>query len=152
MKIQAPLFGAKGLEILMNKGFAGADWIRDCRCKDISEFGVKVADILGAVFRGIYHIADSPAFKKIDWTETNFIDVVIYGELSTFDFNKLTELVIACHDECVRMSVRAQSAKYLALLFHPRKGREGSMFERHPTMEQAIENWRGIGGNSNVEA
>lgn len=46
-------------------------------------------------------------------------------------------------------SVEAQLERKLNILLHPRKSRTGSMFERHPTIQEAIAlmNLEGIDGN-----
>jgi hypothetical protein len=128
--------------------------------------GATVADILGRVFRGIYHLDDA---NKIDWTNPRYIEVHVDGNLATFDGNALTELVVLAHEELVRVEVRAHSivirvdeegwevvnrnpekesyddpegterAPVLCLLFHQREGREGRVDQRHPTIEQAVE-------------
>jgi hypothetical protein len=65
----------------------------------------------------------------------------ILGDLGTYDFNQLTRFVIACHDKCIRGSVMSGGPNKLKLAIWKRE-REGDMTRRHPTMEQAIENYR----------
>jgi len=118
--------------------YSGADWLRT----ELSPLGRKVADILGAVFLGIYHLEQRELYK-VDWTDPRCIEIGIYMELATFDASKLTGLVVACHDACVRMSiVPTCRPRHITLMFHQRKNRAGSMFERHPTIESAIAEFR----------
>lgn len=63
------------------------------------------------------------------------------GDLSTFDYNQLTRLVIMAHDKCIRVSIMPLSKAALQICIWKRE-REGSMSERHPTLEQAIEKFR----------
>lgn len=64
------------------------------------------------------------------------------NDLSTYDFNALTRLVIAAHDKCYRVSVMAKSPKDIWIIVHKRESREGHMTKRHPTMEDAIDSYR----------
>lgn len=121
--------------------FAGADWVeRSMRVKNMSRIGRKVADILGVVYAGIYHI-DQRALDKVDWTHKGWIEIKLRDSLSTWDFNRLTALVIACHDAAVRVEIDGNSWHMLLLRFHERK-RRGDMFERHPTIEDVVTKWR----------
>ena len=62
--------------------------------------------------------------------------------LATFDFNLLTELVFAAHDACIRVEIAQGGPGRVGLQFHKRHKREGSMYEYHPTLEQAYARWR----------
>lgn len=123
--------------------YAGADWIRkDLGCA-MSPFGELVADILGAVYGGIYHM-DVRALRRADWSCTYYIRVAIRpGNFATFDGSSLTQLVILAHDAAVRVNVGPAGPGRLALEFWPRR-REGRMSERHPTIEDAVEQARAI--------
>lgn len=122
--------------------YYGADWIKRVEPKslrrgEMSDLGVDVANLLGDLFRGIYHIEDS--VMKADWTNDYHIDVVIgRRDFSTCDFNTLTNFVILCHDRCIRGSIEGVGHGYLRLRFHRRYNRDGRMMERHPTIEEAV--------------
>lgn len=62
--------------------------------------------------------------------------------LSTFDFDYLTRLVVLAHDACVRVEIVSSGPGRIGLVLHKRSGRTGSSFDRHPTMEEAIERVR----------
>src|ERR1039458_1928932 len=64
-----------------------------------------------------------------------------YGDLSTFDFDKLTCLVFLCHDRAIRAEVMCSGPRMVKISIWKRK-REGGISERHPTIEQALETWR----------
>ena len=64
-----------------------------------------------------------------------------YGDLSTFDFDKLTRLVFLAHDRCMRVEIGSSGPNMVKIIIHKRT-REGSMSQRHPTLEQAFELWR----------
>jgi hypothetical protein len=121
--------------------YAGADWVRDSmRIEGMSSLGKKVANILGNVYLGIYHMRQND-LDKVDWKNDRYIVIRIRDELSTYDFNRLTLLVIACHEEAVRVEISGRAKNHLQLMFHKRR-RNGSVFERHPTIEQAIASYR----------
>lgn len=74
---------------------------------------------------------------QTDWADKHHIEFNLPYTLSTWDDNRLTTLVILCHDECVRLEI-SPNMRYLKLMFHPRQ-RDGRYFQRHPTIEGAIE-------------
>lgn len=63
-------------------------------------------------------------------------------DFSTFDFNLMTIAVFMAHDRCIRLSVHSATKKRIKLCLWKRKGREGRISERHPTLEKAIEDYR----------
>lgn len=111
---------------------------------NISEFGKIVADIIGNVWSGLHHCNSTMLFhKRTDWTDDRFIEIVIGSSLSTWDFNHLTQLVVLCHDNAVRLEINGANIGYLRLYFH-RRTREGSISKRHPTIEESIQMIRGL--------
>jgi hypothetical protein len=125
--------------------YAGADWVEYNALEPISPIGRQVADILGQVFRGIYHIDKD--IRRADLTK-DYVAMTISAsrDFSTFDTSLLTELVVLCHDACIRLEIQTAGPRYFRLLFHQRK-REGQMYERMPTMEEHIKMIReNIGG------
>src|SRR5688572_11573967 len=97
--------------------FSGADWLRSCG-RELSPFGVEVADILGQVYRGIYHVSSRVLHERTDWRDPSRIEVVVSDSgMSTHDFNHLTALVILCHDRCVRFSIEGCARNWLRLVF-----------------------------------
>ena len=123
----------------MSKYYAGADWVkRSLRVENMSEIGEKVADLLGDLFAGIYHI-DHKALVRVDWSNPHWIEVTVRSHgFSTWDFNLLTKLVVLCHDRCIRCEILPLSNwGYFKLNFHQRT-RDGSIAHGHPTMEEAV--------------
>jgi len=131
--------------------YKGADWIetvlrleaerRGENPDDVkmSDFGRKVADLLGDLFYGIYHIDKEALHPRVDWSNERHIEIVIHeGQMATYDFGYLTRFVVLCHDRCIRGAIQGAAPRYLRLIFHPRK-REGTPSETHPTMEEHIE-------------
>ncbi len=116
-------------------GYAGADWIQSALKRELSPLGEAVADLLGDVFTGIYHL-DAKQLAKVEWDDNQSITVRLYYQsLSTFDDENLTRLVVFAHDRMVRVSISAVAPKLLELMFHQRHTRTGGVWERMPTME-----------------
>ena len=129
----------------MNK-HSGAEWLNSKWLrrdhwrygKEISPLGREVADILGQTWRGLYHL-DGKAIERVDWSDPHCISINVRSpQLSTWDFNTLTVLVVLCHDRMIRMDVDGIGPRLTQLMFHQRKSREGDSSQKHPTMEQAI--------------
>jgi hypothetical protein len=57
---------------------------------------------------------------------------------STFDSDRLTRLVFLAHDRAIRVEVKSSSPYRIKLVLFKR-GRDGGISNRHPTLEQAIE-------------
>ncbi len=125
------------------QAYAGADWlVGDLQIKQTpSPLGRAVADLLGSVFRGIYHM-NYTSLRKVEWDNPRYIDVTVDREVATFDSDELTALVVLCHDKQLRCSVAGLAPGYVRLTFHQRLDREGNVGQRHPTMEQAVERVR----------
>lgn len=82
-------------------------------------------------------------WKRVDWHYGNGVSFVVRSNsLATWDFDQLTRLVIGAHDECIRLEISPCSFQYIRISMWPRKGREGPMHSRHPTIEDAIATYR----------
>lgn len=102
-------------------------------------FEVRAERVLSKAFRGIHHAGNIKKFGgPYPWWETS-----VYGGLSTCDLDDMTRLVIAAHDNCVRVEVTSSGPRMVKLLLHNRK-RDGTISERHPTIEEAIKDVRGL--------
>jgi hypothetical protein len=117
--------------------YVGADWFRGEYVK-FSPLGESVANILGQVWAGLYNLDPEVRHKRCKWNDENTIEIVVGGPLSTFDSGKLTTLVFLCHEQSIRLEISGASSGYLRLRFH-RRGRDGMVSQRHPTMEQHLE-------------
>ncbi len=107
---------------------------REERSPDVA----KAMKVLEIAFLGEHHLPYEvkvyPLGGGREMVETNVCD-----GLSTFDFDRLTRLVLAAHDCCVRVEIDSSGPRMLKLRLHPRQGREGEMWQRHPTMEELLE-------------
>jgi hypothetical protein len=117
--------------------FSGADWLKSALHKKLSPFGELVADVLGQVYGGIYHIQSEVSHPRAEWEHPNRIEICTYGDLSTYDFDILTKLVVLCHDNAIRLTVAPASNKFLRLIFFKRVRVSEHWSERHPTLEDA---------------
>lgn len=62
--------------------------------------------------------------------------------MSTFDSNTLTRLVLAAHEECIRVEIRPGGPGRIMVCLCGRRQRDGQFHERHPTIETAVESFR----------
>jgi hypothetical protein len=99
------------------------------------EFVEKVECIVGFAFNGMHHVK-SPTFDSYSF-RCNF-----YGDLSSWDNNALTRLVIAAHEHCVRASVEACNMQMLRIVLSPRKPiQEAGDYPGmcgHPTLQEHL--------------
>lgn len=125
-------------------GFAGSNWIISNIVKgkeNISPLGIVVADFLGDMFYGIYHL-DEKALRRVDWKNNHHIIFRLgWRCLSTIDFDELTVLVVLSHERNLRVSIDAATHRYLELLFHQRDRGNDTMTQM-PTLEDHIDRIR----------
>lgn len=87
------------------------------------------------VYGGEHHIPD---YKVREWGFGWCVHH--YGELSTFDYSKLTTLVLMAHEKCIRVSIGPHAFKTIRIAIWKRK-REGGYSERHPDIDTAIQGY-----------
>jgi len=126
--------------------YAGVDWLEkhlEYVNPDlvISPLGRKVADFLGELFYGIYHL-DPRALNRVDWANNHQVIVSIgHQDWSTFDFSNLTRLVFLAHHMALRVNIRGAKSNYIQLMFHDRQ-RKGDLYNRHPTIDEAVSTFK----------
>jgi hypothetical protein len=137
------LSGFSVMEVCMSK-HSGAEWIEEARKywkgqdAPISDLGRDVADILGQVYGGIYHVR-SGALSKVDWSDDKYMVLTISDGpgLATHDGCELADLVLLCFMMNVRLDIMGASSHYIRLKFC-RVGRWGYFRDSHPTLDTAI--------------
>lgn len=90
------------------------------------------------LFRGKHHIpGGEQGVKPIPggWY------VNAWDELSTFDNDQLTALVFLAHDKAVRVLISQSGPRRVKIVIFQRQ-RGGDSYDRHPTLEEAVEQWR----------
>jgi hypothetical protein len=95
------------------------------------DFDHKADLFVSDVFGGVHRVA------KFERKHNHWL-CIPRGSLSTWDDNKLTRIVIASHKYGIRAEVDNYGMRGVKILLHNRVSREGSMYKRHPTIEQAI--------------
>jgi hypothetical protein len=93
-------------------------------------------NFFSVLYFGKHHIPSKIKSWGQGWTISH------YGDLSTYDFNTLTRLVFLAHDMCFRAEISQSGPRMVKISIHKRSSRRGSMFERHPTIEEALADWR----------
>lgn len=132
----------------LEMAYAGAEWVQghlEASAKharkgkaprtDMSPLGITVADVLGFVYRGIYHIERS--VRRVEWSHPHCIEVGV-GHLATIDGNELTILVTVCHDLGLRLEIEPHGPRMLKLRFWQRTARTGQLYQRCPSIDDHI--------------
>ena len=94
-------------------------------------------EMLAEACLGFHHIYN----KVKPWGSG--IETSIYGSWATFDFGELTRLVVLAHDRMIRVEIGSSGPGMFRVILHKRHSRDGSMSQRHPTIEDAIKGVRG---------
>jgi len=92
--------------------------------------------LLSRVFGGFHHMTQTVKGcgpNGIRYSAPN------WHTFATFDANTLTRLVLMAHRDCFRIDIEGCNRQHIYLYVHKRSGRDGEMWNRHPTIEQAIE-------------
>lgn len=94
-------------------------------------------DFFGIIFYGKHHIPGEVKPFGRGWKINAYS-----GHFATFDYDNLTRLVFLCHDMCIRAEFVQGGPGRIGIAIWRRGGREGDMYFRHPTIDQALEKWR----------
>jgi len=92
-------------------------------------------NVLSYTFNGLHNVPGNVKYKNADG-EWPSVEVCVSGGLSSYDFDRLTRLVMAAHRYLVRVDVSAASSRYIRITLTPRlASRPGlSMFDKHPSL------------------
>ncbi len=106
---------------------------------DLDDFKTRATRVINVVFGGEHHTT-SVKWSGPDATPTGCKINVHQGGMATYDYNYLTRLVVACHDECVRAAITNGGPCRLTVRLsnRTRRSRHPDMCA-HPTLEQHVE-------------
>lgn len=99
--------------------YAGADWLRENLGKDAappSPLGACVANILGHVYRGLYHLPNR-SIDRAEWHNASVVIVTVGHELATIDAPELLEVVVLAQACGVRLAIKGAAPGYMRLQF-----------------------------------
>lgn len=119
-----------------------ADWIKKAYKIEMSPLAEDVMEFLGDWYGGIYNFVHRTNVEKINWHDNHYVEVPYSHSLCTYDDNSLTRLVVMAHDRMFRVEIEPRAHRWLTLVFYKRNLREGSIYERLPTIETHIEQIR----------
>ena len=101
--------------------FAGAGWLSRQLDQPLTPFTTKVANVLGQVHNGLYHIDKAVFSRKMltskQWHRQAFMSVTLFGQLATFDGDALTVLVLCCRKAGISVEIHGSFRGYTKLLF-----------------------------------
>lgn len=103
--------------------FAGAEWLKSSqveRWRSPSPFGEKVADVLGQVAQGIYHLDEDLNYPRTNWGSDSEIEIPFSQCLATFDSSHLTLLLLCCEAAEIDVAIAPHSRRAMRLRFTPR--------------------------------
>lgn len=116
-----------------------AQWVQGNTQHALTPFQAKAVDVLCCGFGSPWN---APwGWHNVNWNFGRGISVCAHATPSTYDFDYLTRLVIAAHEECVRVEIAPAGPSYLRLILHPRE-RDGGPMRSHPTIDEAVASFR----------
>ncbi len=62
--------------------------------------------------------------------------------LSTYDFDSLTRLVFMAHDRSIRAEIVPSGPNMIGIMLHKRNRGGTATWDKHPTIESALNKWR----------
>lgn len=122
--------------------YAGSEWVEQFLKivkpeAKMSELGRSVADFLGELYSGIYHLEEKQ-LVKVEWGNPYVITILIgWKDWATVDFNTLSHLVFLAHHMALRVSLTPRANQYMLLMFHQRS-RDGDFSKRCPSLDDAV--------------
>lgn len=101
-------------------------------------------DFFSTIYGGLHHIPGprnaTPEECVKPWGSGSWL-VNHHGELSSYDWDTLTRLVLLGHERCIRVSVLHGGPRSVRVGISARS-RVPSIMEGHPTIEEAVAKFR----------
>lgn len=111
----------------------------------LSPFQARVMDILGLSLGGIYNAPiswDAVRWGRASGRWANMAVPLRHASgMATHDFNRLTTLVLACHQARIRLHIEPHGPRGLMLRFHQRDA-SGGYADGHPDIDEAVAAFR----------
>jgi hypothetical protein len=108
--------------------------------RGLSPHGLVVAQLLDETF-GLEQFRRRHISGEVRWDHPTLIEVIYRGALASYGPDRLTQLVVRCHDACVRLEVGPCGQKTIRLSFSARR-RVADVMAGHPQIEAAIDRVR----------
>lgn len=109
--------------------------------KPLSSVATKALTIISYLEGGLHHVSWKQRENFQYFDEHSFI-YKRFGNMATYDSSELTTLVVLCHELAVRVEISSQGFRYTRMLFTERVRDSPKMYERHPSIDEVIKNWR----------
>jgi hypothetical protein len=97
----------------------------------------RIRHVIAIAFGGLHHVEKVKKFQE--GRPDEYWSCLTYGDMATYDSNALTLLVIGAHRYGCRVGINAAGPRRLKITVWARPKRTGEFWERHPTMERAVE-------------
>lgn len=129
----------------MKSRYAGGDWAERQGLRCITLRGKAIADIMGEVFRGIYHM-DPNDLEASDFdagiVRVNRSIATWDFDFATWDFDHLLTLVVLATDEGFRLEICPRSNSTMTIRFHLHPRGDNPM-EELPLFDDMVASIRG---------
>lgn len=77
-------------------------------------------------------------WDRVEWGQNCYTAFNLGSSLSTFDFDRLTRLIILAHEYCVRVEISPCNMQYIKVEMWTRKVRSHRGYHIHPNIETAV--------------
>jgi hypothetical protein len=107
----------------------------------LAPFRERALNVIEVAYGGKHHV------WSLKWNDPRWTTIgctfLVGDMMSTYDFAQLTQLVVSCHDQCVRGEIRNGGPGRLRVILTPRERKHSSPdMCAHPTLEQHVEQIR----------
>lgn len=127
-------------------------WVENVRAEILPPFAHAAIELIAMVFGGAHNAPIN--WRKAEIDESSVHVCTRWAPLATWDFNKLTRLVVASHDLMIRVVISGVAPNTMKLGLHPRLTRSPAQTigRRMPTLDDAVECARRITGSREVQS
>lgn len=100
-----------------------------------SPFRERALGVLAFAYSGLHHVV---YLNRARWRDGDYpsLQISVPDQLSTYDGNTLTRLVVAAHDLAIRIEIMAGGPRRVKLFISPRQREHLSVWGRHPALDR----------------